>query len=110
MSFLVVATIIAMPLISDYSVIPYIYDTYVTSFGQMGSMMVASLLFISIDMNTFIFNALIVVIMFIVLFAGLGRKNKNKNAQIYLAGVSVDDDKRIYQGSMGNKVQATAKN
>ena len=110
MSVLILASITCMPLISEAMVVPYISNMYTLLEPSQGATLVQAYIGLTVDMNTYIFNGFVVVCMAIVLFVGLGRKNNKKQADIYLAGAAIDSDKRIYQGSMGKKVEATAKN
>ena len=43
-------------------------------------------------------------------FFGLGTNTKARKANVYLAGVSVDSDRRLYQSSLSEPREATARN
>jgi ech hydrogenase subunit A len=45
----------------------------------------------------------------IILFAGLGA-SKKKRVGVYLAGVSVDSDARVYRNSLSGETEATSRN
>ena len=48
-------------------------------------------------------------ILAVVLFAGLGR-GKAKKAEVYLAGVSADNEARVYRNSLSGESAATSRN
>ncbi|MEF9925552.1 MAG: proton-conducting transporter membrane subunit [Raoultibacter sp.] len=96
MAVLLIASCVCLPLISWMLVEPYIFGVY-------GSIAWA----ISTD-NLWIASVSVIFIA-VVLFAGLG-KTKTKKAEIYLSGVSVDNENRTFRNSMSQETQATARN
>ncbi|MEG2260104.1 MAG: proton-conducting transporter membrane subunit [Raoultibacter sp.] len=96
MAVLLIASCVCLPLISWMLVEPYIFGVY-------GSIAWA----ISTD-NLWI-ASISVIFIAVVLFAGLG-KTKTKKAEIYLSGVSVDNENRTFRNSMSQETQATARN
>ncbi len=55
-------------------------------------------------------SALLAVIVIVMLFTGVGRRGKEKPAQIYLAGASVDNDRRTFRNSLSGETAATSRN
>ncbi|MEG1561125.1 MAG: proton-conducting transporter membrane subunit [Raoultibacter sp.] len=96
MAVLLIASCVCLPLISWMLVEPYIFGVY-------GSIAWG----ISTD-NLWIASVSVIFIA-VVLFAGLG-KTKAKKAEIYLSGVSVDNENRTFRNSMSQETQATARN
>ncbi|WP_165252282.1 NADH-quinone oxidoreductase subunit L [Adlercreutzia sp. ZJ304] len=96
MAILLVFACVALPVISAYMVEPYVVEVY----GFLGQD-------ISFD-NLFIASICVVVVV-IALFAGLGR-SKARQVDIYLAGVSKDNEKREFQNSLSGQTVATARN
>lgn len=58
------------------------------------------------------YTAIISIVMFVVLFVGIGRDRNENERQLkpYLAGITADGDNREFKGSLGEDVQATARN
>ncbi|MEG0476802.1 MAG: proton-conducting transporter membrane subunit [Raoultibacter sp.] len=96
MAVLLIVSCVCLPLISWMLVEPYIFGVY-------GSIAWG----ISTD-NLWIASVSVIFIA-VVLFAGLG-KTKAKKAEIYLSGVSVDNENRTFRNSMSQETQATARN
>lgn len=111
MLVLVILAVITLPLISDVVVISYIQDSF-SVFGQYMLYALYSYGFFNSPVGTDGLYVCIIslVIIALVLFVGVGKKNKQKQANIYLAGASLDDAKRIYKGSMSKKTEATSRN
>lgn len=107
MLVLVIAFVATMPLISVNLIMPYL-STVFAAFGQYGLYAVYYSQYITTD-NLYMCIIILVVIA-IVLFAGIGRRGKYNKADIYLAGAGTNHDKRQYLGSMGAKMIATSKN
>ena len=87
-----------MPTLSNLFVQPYLVVTY----GALGAN-------ISVD-NMYIMSiiALAVVVM---LFGTLGMsKSKKKTVPVYMAGITVNSDERLFRGSLGSEVKATSRN
>ncbi|MEF9841859.1 MAG: proton-conducting transporter membrane subunit [Raoultibacter sp.] len=96
MAVLLIVCCVCLPIISWMIVEPYI-------FGVFGSIA----LVISTD-NLWI-ASIAVIFIAVVLFAGLG-KTKAKKANIYLSGVSADNENRTFRNSMSQETEATARN
>lgn len=97
-SFLAIASCALIPVISDLFVEPYI----------------GSVLGISIQpvLDDNLYLASIMVIFMVVVMAAIGRvrSKKVKQAPVYLSGISVDNEKRIYMNSLSQPQEATARN
>lgn len=100
MTFTVLALVCCatIPLISDYLVEPY----------------VASVLGIAIqpvlDSDLYL-SALIVLVMAIVLLGGMRKFRKNmRKTDVYLSGVSIDNEQRVFINSLSQPKEATARN
>ena len=87
---------IALPIMSHLFVEPYIIGI----FGQLGADILVDNLWISSILAAFVF---------VVLFAGV-RGSKARRVDVYLAGVSVDSDQRIYRNSLSGETTATSRN
>lgn len=111
MLVLVILAVITLPIVSSIVVLPYIQDSF-SIFGQYMLYALYSYGYFNdpIGPDAIYVCILSVIIIALVLFVGVGKKNKQKKADIYLAGASLDNKNRIYQGSMGEKVEASAKN
>lgn len=96
MAVLVIFCCIAIPFISWVIVEPYILSVYPTFING-----------ISTD-NLWI-ASIATVFICIVLFAGLG-KNKARKVDVYLSGVSVDNEKRTFRNSLSQESTATSRN
>ncbi|WP_428421761.1 NADH-quinone oxidoreductase subunit L [Paraeggerthella hominis] len=96
MAVLVILCCVGLPVISWTVIDPYVYSV----FGTIGQDISTTNLWIGS-----ILSALVVV----VLFAGLGR-SKAKKADIYLAGVSRDNEARTFRNSLSGESTATARN
>ncbi|MDO5118428.1 MAG: NADH-quinone oxidoreductase subunit L, partial [Eggerthellaceae bacterium] len=96
MAIIALAACIALPLLSSVFVEPYIAGI----FGQLGGDIAIDNLWISSILAAFVF---------VILFAG-NRGSKAKRADVYLAGVSIDSDDRIYRNSLSGESQATSRN
>ena len=86
-----------LPLISGYMVEPYIESIYNTG----GQAIASSNLWIACIAS---------VLIIVVLFAGVGRKQKGKQAQVYLSGVSANNAERAFINSLSGHSVATSKN
>ena len=111
MLVLVILAVITMPLVSNITVLTYILDSFAV-FGQYAlyAMQVSGAIGVPVGTDGIYVCILSLIVIALVLFVGIGKKNKQKQATVYLAGASVDDKKRTYLGSMGKKVEASAKN
>ena len=96
MAAIALVACIALPLMSSLLVEPYIKGV----FGQLGADILVDNLWISSILAAFVF---------VVLFAGV-KGSKAKRVGVYLAGVSVDSDRRIYRNSLSGETEATARN
>ena len=96
MAIIALVACIALPLMSTLFVEPYIAGI----FGQLGGDIAIDNLWISSILAAFVF---------VILFAG-NHGSKAKRADVYLAGVSVDSDDRIYRNSLSGESKATSRN
>lgn len=87
---------VGMPLISINLVEPYL-------FGAFGTVA------FPISFDNLIIAGAAVIVMIIVLFAGLGHSSARK-VDVYLSGVSVDNNNRTFKNSMSGVTEATARN
>ena len=97
MAVLSILTCVGMPLVSHALVEPYVVSVYGIGAASIG------------EGNLWIASALSAVV-FIVLFAGLGRPRSFKQAPVYLSGVGVDNASRTYVDSFSGEKTATARN
>ncbi|MDO5329512.1 MAG: proton-conducting transporter membrane subunit [Coriobacteriia bacterium] len=107
MVVLVILGILAMPVISEAIIMPYILDVF-SAFGQYGIYYVVSLQYVGMS-NLFI-SLISASVMVLVLFIGSGKANKKNQADIYLAGAGINSEKRQYLGSLQTKTEATSRN
>ena len=96
MAVLIALGCVGLPLISLNLVEPYLYVVY------------GSLSF-PISFDNLIIAGVAVILMIIVIFAGLGHSTARK-VDVYLAGVSVDNNNRTFKNSLSGITQATARN
>ncbi len=96
MAVLIALGCVGLPLISLNLVEPYLYVAY------------GSLSF-PISFDNLIIAGVAVILMIIVIFAGLGHSTARK-VDVYLAGVSVDNNNRTFKNSLSGVTQATARN
>ena len=96
MTVLIALGCVGLPLISLNLVEPYLYVVY------------GSLSF-PISFDNLIISGVAVILMIIVIFAGLGHSTARK-VDVYLAGVSVDNNNRTFKNSLSGVTQATARN
>jgi ech hydrogenase subunit A len=86
-----------IPLISNYLVEPYI-----------GSVLGMSIQPIR-DENLYL-STIIVLFMVVMMFGVLRKKTKAKKASVYLSGVSVDNESRVFLNSLSQPQEATVRN
>ncbi len=96
MAVLIALGCVGLPLISLNLVEPYLYTVYGT-------------LSFPISFDNLIIAGIAVVLMIVVIFAGLGHSTARK-VDVYLAGVSVDNNDRTFKNSLSGVTQATARN
>ncbi len=96
MAILLVACCVLLPLVSTVLVEPYV----VSIFGTVGQ---------DISSDNLWIGSLLVLVVVIVLFAGLG-KQRGRKVDVYLAGVGRDHDGRTFQNSMSGSSEATVRN
>lgn len=97
MAVLAVLACALIPVISNYLVEPYV-----------GSVLGMSIQPIR-DENLYL-SSIIVLFMVIMMFGVLRKNTKAKKADVYLSGVSVDNESRVYLNSLSKPEQATARN
>ena len=96
MALIAVLACIALPLVSNFFVEPYVTGVF-NSLGR------------DIAVDNLLISSILAVFVFVALFAGVGSSNK-KRAGVYLAGVSVDSDSRTYRNSLSQVSTATSRN
>ncbi|WP_241963674.1 NADH-quinone oxidoreductase subunit L [Gordonibacter sp. 28C] len=96
MAVLIIIGCVCLPVISWLIVEPYVYSV----FGTLGQDIASANLWIA---------SIAAAIIAIVLFAGLGR-NKAKKVDIYLSGVSADNEARVFRNSLSGESAATSRN
>lgn len=96
MAVLVVACCVGMPLISSVSVEPYLMGVYSVASTAIG-------------FDNMAIMAVIVAFVVVVLFGTLGHARK-KTVPVYMAGITVDADRRIFRGSLGGEREASSRN
>ena len=96
MAVLLVVACVLLPYISTFIVEPYIGYVY----GVGGQALAVDNLWIA---------SICVAAVVIVLFAGIGR-SKSRRVNVYMAGISVDSQKRSFVNSFSQPVEATARN
>lgn len=96
MAVLLVASCVAIPVISTWVVEPYIVSVY----GSVGQ---------DISMDNLWIASICVVVVVIALFMGLGH-SKKRQVDIYLSGINVGDDTRTFVNSLSGRTEATARN
>lgn len=99
MALIAVAACLALPIMSNYLVEPYLVEVY-SRYGLMGQGISDENLWIS---------SILAVFMIVILLGGVN-SSKKKRAQVYLAGVSIDSDQRIYRNSLSGETAATSRN
>ena len=97
MACLLVLACVFLPLISSTLVEPYVASVY----GMLGQDIATDNLWLA---------SICTVIVTAVLFAGLGSKQKSRRANVYLAGISRDNDSRAFQNSLSGTTEATTRN
>lgn len=96
MAVLLVFACVAIPALSTYLVEPAITETY----GFLGQ---------DIATDNLLIASICVVVVVIALFCGLGR-SKARQVDVYLSGVSRDNEGRAFQNSLSGQTVATARN
>ena len=96
MALIAVFACIALPLVSNLFVEPYVIGVF-NSLGR------------DIAVDNLLISSILAVFVFVALFAGVG-SSKKKRADVYLAGVSVDSDSRTYRNSLSQVSTATSRN
>lgn len=99
MTALTALACINMPILSSAFVQPFLVSTY-------GSIATA------ISADNMLLMSIIACAIVVVLFGTLGvaKSKTKKTVPIYLAGVTVDSDARLFKGSMGSAMKATLRN
>ncbi len=96
MAILIVISCVLLPLISAWIVEPYIAGV----FGLASA---------PISLDNIIISIIAVVFVVIVLFTGVGR-GRAKKAKVYLSGISVDNDNRVFKNALSQPQAATVRN
>ncbi|MEE0706232.1 MAG: proton-conducting transporter membrane subunit [Adlercreutzia sp.] len=97
MAVLLVLACVFLPFISAFNVEPYVYSVY----GTLGQDITGDNLWLA---------SICTAVVVIVLFSGLGSKQKGRRVGVYLAGVSRDNDARSFQNSLSGTTEASARN
>ncbi len=96
MAGLAVVACIGLPIVSNAFIEPYI----VSVFGSLGRDITVDNLWIS---------SILAIFVFVVMFGGINA-SKKKRVGVYLSGVSLDSDSRIYRNSLSGESIATSRN
>jgi ech hydrogenase subunit A len=96
MAAIALVACIALPFVSHVLVEPYIY----TMFGELGRDIMLDNLWIS---------SILAVFVAAVMFGALGG-SKARRGTVYLSGVGIDSDERIYRNSLSGETTATSRN
>lgn len=102
MAVLSVGACLTLPLLSAYVIEPYILTLSSTVIGANAPVVV-------VGSDNLWIASLVVVIMVIVLFAGLG-KGKARKVDVYMSGISIDNKERTFISSFSEEKTATARN
>lgn len=97
MVMLAVVGCLTIPLFSQAFVEPYLSEVFGSSMQTLT------------DDNLWI-CAICALFVFIVLLGSLGRQQKSKKVDVYLAGVSVDNDSRTFRNAFSGEIQALSRN
>ena len=96
MAALALVACLALPIMSKALVEPYI----ISVFMQLGS---------DISVDNLWITSILAAFVFVIMIAG-NRGSKAKRVDVYLAGVSVDSDSRVYRNSLSGETVATSRN
>ena len=97
MVVLCVLCCVAMPAISEFVVRPYIEGVW----GQYFTVLSSDNLWIA---------SICTIFVVCVLFGALGRTSKKKHVGVYLSGISLDNDNRVFKNSMSGPTTASSRN
>ncbi|MEC4272445.1 proton-conducting transporter membrane subunit [Adlercreutzia sp. R25] len=97
MACLLVLGCVFLPVISAVLVEPYIFSVY----GTLGQDIATDNLWLA---------SICTVIVVLVLFAGVGAKQRGHRVNVYLAGVSRDNDNRTFQNALSGTAEASVRN
>ncbi|MEC4294308.1 NADH-quinone oxidoreductase subunit 5 family protein [Adlercreutzia shanghongiae] len=97
MACLLVLGCVFLPVISAVLVEPYIFSVY----GTLGQDIATDNLWLA---------SICTVIVVLVLFAGVGAKQRGRRVNVYLAGVSRDNDNRTFQNALSGTAEASVRN
>ena len=96
MAVLCILCCAGIPVISQYIVEPYLVSVFFASYVSVG------------EENLWI-SAILAIVVFVVMFAGLGRA-RVKQVPVYLAGASANNDERTFRNSLSGETKASARN
>ena len=99
MATIAVVACIALPIMSHWMVEPYLVDVF-GRYGRFGQ---------DISTDNLWITSILAVFMLIILLGGING-SKKKRAQVYLAGVSIDSDSRVFRNSLSGETAATSRN
>ena len=97
MACLLVLACVFLPVISAAVVEPYIFTTY----GALGQ---------DISGDNLWLASLCTVVVVAVLFAGVNGRQKSRRVNVYLAGISRDNDSRSFQNALSGTAEASVRN
>lgn len=110
MVVMLIVCCIGIPAISAYMVEPYVYQSYSSIFNVDLTILGAlGLPDITLSIDNLWIASVASAFIFIILFAGVG-KSKAKKASVYMAGVSADNEKRVFRNSLSGETKATSRN
>ena len=96
MASIAIVACVALPVMSHVLVEPYIF----TMFGELGRGIMLDDLWIS---------SILAVFVVAIMFGALG-SSKARRGTVYLSGVGVDSDARVYRNSLSGETKATSRN
>lgn len=97
MAVLTAGACICMPTLSNLFVQPYLVVTY----GALGA---------NIGVDNMYIMSIIALAVVVMLFGTLGMSKSKKTVPVYMAGITVNSDERLFRGSLGGEVKATSRN
>lgn len=97
MAIIAVVACVCLPAVSNLFVEPYIHGVSHTV-GQ------------AITTDNLWISSILAVFVVIFLFGGLNGKSKQKRVDVYLAGVNIQNDRRMFTNSLSGESEATVRN
>jgi ech hydrogenase subunit A len=109
MAILAVGLSVLFPFISEYVIVPYLFQLATGMYSPVSGGWEAHAL-AAIDFDNLLIMAIIVLSVIVCFVAFFGRKSKKRIVPIYLAGVGLDFENRTYRNSLSGTSQATQRN